>query len=100
MAKMDVTKTIQKVELAPYQEEFQKGLLDSVDAYMDAPIEVIDQAAYIAERPEEYAEAEALAKEGIGAYQPYLDQADDYTKLAAGLRQTARRHGIAGTGAV
>ena len=58
-------KTIQKVELAPYQEEFQKGLLDSVDAYMDAPIEVIDQAAYIAERPEEYAEAEALAKEGI-----------------------------------
>ena len=83
MAKVETTKQIQKVELAPYQEEFQKSLLDSVDAYMDAPIQVVDQAAYIADRPEEYAQAEALAKEGIGAYQPYLDQADEYTKMAA-----------------
>ena len=83
MAKMDVTKTIQTVELPEYQQDFQSGLLDSVEAYMDAPIEVVDQAAYIADRPEEYAEAEKLAKEGIGAYQPYLDQADDYTQLAA-----------------
>ncbi len=83
MAKVETTKQIQKVELAPYQEEFQKSLLDSVDAYMDAPIQVVDQAAYIADRPEEYATAEALAKEGIGAYQPYLDQADEYTKMAA-----------------
>ena len=83
MAKMDVTKTIQTVELPEYQQDFQSGLLDSVEAYMDAPIEVVDQAAYIADRPEEYAEAEKLAKAGIGAYQPYLEQADDYTQLAA-----------------
>ena len=71
------------IELPEYQQDFQSGLLDSVEAYMDSPIEVVDQAAYIADRPEEYAEAEKLAKEGIGAYQPYLDQADDYTQLAA-----------------
>tara|TARA_B100001248_G_C27395246_1_gene465115 strand:- start:700 stop:1677 length:978 start_codon:yes stop_codon:yes gene_type:complete len=83
MAKMDVTKTIQTVELPEYQQDFQRKLLDSTEAYMNAPIEVLEERDYIAERPELLTQADELAQAGIGAYQPYLDQADEYTALAA-----------------
>ena len=75
--------TIQKVELQPYQTDFQVDLLNSLQAYMDSPKEVTDYASYIADRPELLTQAENLAQSGIGAYQPYLDQASDYTSMAA-----------------
>ena len=80
---MSVQTTIQKVELQPYQTDFQTDLLKSLQTYMDSPKEVIDYASYIADRPELLTQAENLAQAGIGAYRPYLDQASDYTSMAA-----------------
>ena len=55
---MSVQTTIQKVELQPYQTDFQTDLLKSLQTYMDSPKEVIDYASYIADRPELLTQAE------------------------------------------
>ena len=80
---MAVTKTQQEVVLPKYQEDFLKDMLKSTEYLTSRGMEVPDYRDYIADLSPEELEAFELAREGIGAYQPYLDKAEGFIDTGA-----------------
>ena len=82
---MATTTTIQEATLPKYQEDFLKDMLASTKFLTTKGMDVPEYRDYIAGLAPEELEAFEKAKEGIGAYQPFLDKASDLTDAGAGM---------------
>ena len=102
MAEVTTTESIQR--LAPYREEYEKALLQALMGTATdqgitgglAGTAVGVPAQQVAPIPQETLDAYALAKAGLGAYQPYMTAAQQALgQVAPGLQTAA---GTMGTG--
>lgn len=95
----EVQQTIQQVKLQPYQETMQKDIYASLKNLMGSPMPVPQYSQYIAGLDPYQIQAQELAAQGIGAYQPMLDQSGLYTGLAGdyAMRAAEQAEGAAGS---
>ena len=94
----DVTTTEQIVREAPDIEAYKLGLLDLAKKRAQIPVDIPD--VKVAGQTPEQIKATALAQQGIGSYQPFLNTASDLYGSAAQGYGTVPSYGTSAVNAV